>query len=320
MQLDTTDQFGNSPTVQEGRKLDTVLPAQERVPSIQPGHLPGDPTQQAAVSARLATASVVELLMERIRDAIMTRKLVPGERYSAEEVNRLLQLGVSRTPVREAMARLANVGIVRLERNRGIRIVKATARDLEELFQLRLMVEVPATYRAVLHNIDPMLVYRLESELAAMGQAVKASERIARGPNSVDHAAQFESINIDFLRHDIAFHELIIAASGNRRLVSSVHGWRDVITAQRGWRLAETRDLAKLYEEHKCISDAVEACNPEGAASAMYSHIVVTGTSVLKELRGADPDDTDGFDDDWYEGVAVAVPGSGTTTSRSSSS
>jgi DNA-binding GntR family transcriptional regulator len=262
---------------------------------------------------RLATASVVELIMERIRDAIVIGKLLPGELYSAEGVNERLELGVSRTPVREAMARLANDGIVRLERNRGIRIVKATAEELEELFQLRLMVEVPATYRAVLRNVDPMLVYRLESELAAMSLAVKASERMALGPNSIDHAAQFESINIDFLRHDIAFHELIIAASGNRRLVSSVHTWRDVITAQRGWRLAEARDLDKLYEEHKRVADAIDAGNPEEAASSMYDHLVATGTSVLEELRRANPGKAGEFDRDWYEGVAVGVRRSRTT-------
>jgi hypothetical protein len=66
------------------------------------------------------------------------------------------------------------MGIVQLERNRGIKIVEANTRDLQVLFQLRLMVEVPATFRAVHRNIDAGLIYRLETELTAMGQAAKA--------------------------------------------------------------------------------------------------------------------------------------------------
>src|SRR4029078_3574902 len=97
--------------------------------------------------------------MDRIRNAIMRRKLEPAEVYSAERVAAMLELGVSRTPVREAMAPLAEAGMVKRERNRGIKIVRATARDLEELFQLRLMVEVPATYRATARGSTAMLIY-----------------------------------------------------------------------------------------------------------------------------------------------------------------
>src|SRR4051794_23869590 len=58
------------------------------------------------------------------------------------------QLGVSRTPVREALIKLAQQGMVRFERNRGVRVLQTSVHDLEEVFALRLLLEVPATRRA----------------------------------------------------------------------------------------------------------------------------------------------------------------------------
>jgi len=117
--------------------------------------------------------------------------------------------------------------MVRLERNRGIRIVEANTGDIRDLFQLRLMVEVPATFRAVQRHVDAELIYRLETELAAMDQAAKATIALASLPGG--EPAQFMPVNEDFLRHDILFHKLLIERSNNARLVSSVNQWRDVI-------------------------------------------------------------------------------------------
>jgi DNA-binding GntR family transcriptional regulator len=252
------------------------------------------------MTAPFAAPSVVELIMERIRDAIVRRLLQPGERYSADKVAELLGLGVSRTPVREAMARLANVGMVRLERNRGIRIVEANTGDIRDLFQLRLMVEVPATFRAVQRHVDAELIYRLETELAAMDQAAKATIALASLPGG--EAAQFMPVNEDFLRHDILFHKLLIERSNNARLVASVNQWRDVITAQRGWQLSEPRDLLGLYDEHEQILQAARERDPYAAAQAMYEHLVNTGTRALEELQCVDSD-SDPFDPLWYEGI-----------------
>jgi hypothetical protein len=92
---------------------------------------------------------------------------------------------------------------------------------------------VPATLRALQRDVDAGLIYRLESELAAMGAAARATVALASQPDL--EPAQFTPINEDFLRHDILFHKLLIEQSDKKRLVASVHGWRDVITAQRGW-------------------------------------------------------------------------------------
>jgi DNA-binding GntR family transcriptional regulator len=181
------------------------------------------------------------------------------------------------------MARLATMVIVQLECNRGIKIVEANTRDLQELFQLRLMVEVPATFRAVHRKIDAGLTYRLETELTAMGQAAKAI--IALIEQSEIELEQFRSINVDFLYHDILFHKLLIERSDNMRLVASVNHWRDVITAQRGWPLGEPRDLPGLYDEHERILQAARDRDPYGAAQAKYEHLRNRGIRAMEELH-----------------------------------
>ena len=84
--------------------------------------------------------------LEALRAAIVDGRLVAGERYSVAQLAE--RFGVSRTPVREALLVLERQGVVRFERNRGVRVLETTAHDLEEVFALRLLLEVPATRRA----------------------------------------------------------------------------------------------------------------------------------------------------------------------------
>jgi DNA-binding GntR family transcriptional regulator len=97
---------------------------------------------------RLAqTASVNTRVLSSLRAAVITGELAPGSLYSVQTLAD--QLGVSRTPVREALIKLAQQGMVRFERNRGVRVLLTSLHDLEEVFALRLLLEPPAVQRAV---------------------------------------------------------------------------------------------------------------------------------------------------------------------------
>src|SRR6185437_3664832 len=90
------------------------------------------------------------LLAERVesglRNAVAAGVLRAGETHSAYEIAH--RLGVSRSPVREALLRLSESNIVRISRNRGFTVVEPDAREIREIFDLRLMLEVPAAERA----------------------------------------------------------------------------------------------------------------------------------------------------------------------------
>jgi DNA-binding GntR family transcriptional regulator len=247
----------------------------------------------------LVTASVADQIMRVVREAITKGILVPGERYSVEDVAERLGLPVSRTPVREALVRLADDGLVRFERNRGIRILKGTVTDLVELFQLRISVEVAAAYRAAQH-VDGMLVHELDRELFAMAGAARARAELADGGTVED----LERINRDFVEHDTKFHELILGAAGNQRLVHAVRNWRDITTAIGGWKLAESNHLNTVLAEHERVVKALRNQNPHETAEAMYEHLKKTGTMLMEELQKIAGGT---FDSTWYEGVAVPI-------------
>src|SRR5437773_4607603 len=90
--------------------------------------------------------SLAERVYEQIRNAIIMGELAPESRHSVNELATILS--VSRTPVREALLKLADQGMVRFHRNVGVVILPTTIHDLEEVFSVRLLLEVPATFQA----------------------------------------------------------------------------------------------------------------------------------------------------------------------------
>src|SRR5919202_296505 len=94
---------------------------------------------------RLEASSLRERAAEAIRNGITTGEIRAGELYSVPTL--AARLGVSATPVREAMLDLANEGLVEAVRNRGFRVVELTDADLDEILEVRVMLEVPAAGR-----------------------------------------------------------------------------------------------------------------------------------------------------------------------------
>ncbi|MGW0201118.1 GntR family transcriptional regulator [Nonomuraea sp. NPDC003201] len=93
-----------------------------------------------------AGRSLAEQVISEVRRAVHTGAMVPGRLYSVYQVAE--QLNVSRSPVREAMLRLAEAGLVQVERNRGFRVVLPHPREIVEIFGVRLALELPAARRA----------------------------------------------------------------------------------------------------------------------------------------------------------------------------
>jgi DNA-binding GntR family transcriptional regulator len=244
-------------------------------------------------------------IMKRIREAILTGQLVPDETYTLDKIANKIGMHVSRTPVKEALIRLAEDGMVEFCRGRGVRVHKASLKDLEELFQLRLMLEVPATYRAAVRADDKTL-YKLETRLAGMRLAAKESDRLRKteGLEELGLQERLLEVNLDFVEHDTMFHELIIGAGGNERLVRTVRMWRHLITATGAWMYIHQRGISTVMREHEPVLEAIRNRAPVAAAQYMYAHLTQTGTQLLQELEHA-ADDGSSFDPSWYEGVAV---------------
>jgi DNA-binding GntR family transcriptional regulator len=200
--------------------------------------------------------------------AISDGSLAPGERYSVAGLAE--QLGVSRTPVREALLVLEREGRVRFERNRGVRIIETSAHDLAEAFSLRLLLEVPATQRAATRLSDEALA-TLAAELKAM------AERAAAGDEP------------RFMDHDQRFHDVILRAAGNQRLAAFVAQLRDAVRGRGASTVGRSRDLGAILAEHEAILAALQARKPKRSARAMREHLHSTGRLLLSQ-EGADLD------------------------------
>lgn len=159
---------------------------------------------------------------------------------------------------------LERQGLVRFERNRGVRVLETSAHDLQEIFSLRLLLEVPAMRRAcdVLADEDH---HALARELDAMrARALDGDEAV-------------------FMAHDERFHEIVLRASGNRRLVEIVRQLRGLVRFRGASTVGRSRDLHAIVAEHERIEDRLRARDAEGAAAAMREHLLTTGGLLLAQ-------------------------------------
>jgi Transcriptional regulators len=223
-----------------------------------------------------------------LRTAVITGELAPGTLHSVHTL--ATQLGVSRTPVREALIKLAQQGMVRFERNRGVRILQTSLHDLEEVFALRLLLEVPATRRAV-GLLD-------DAGRRELRRAFQAMERAAAAD---DEHRMWE--------YDRRFHRMLLAASGNSRLAEYVDGLRDMVLRRGVSTAGSSRSLDDIVAEHAAVLECVEAGDAEGAAAAMRAHVLHTAELLIAQEVGAGPGSVD-VDLSWTAVTLVDRPAS----------
>jgi DNA-binding GntR family transcriptional regulator len=202
----------------------------------------------------LNAVSLREQAGEVIRASILAGELKAGEIYSASMLAE--RLGVSPTPVREAMLDLANDGLVEALRNRGFRVLTPDENDLDEISELRLMLEVPAMRRIVERASD--------AELTALDDVVTRIEAAA----DVDAAT--------FLLADREFHLGLLELTGNGRLVQLVGQLRDQTRIVGITQLAHEGQLVASAMEHRPILEALQARDADKAEELMRAHLIHT--------------------------------------------
>jgi DNA-binding GntR family transcriptional regulator len=218
------------------------------------------------------TDSVNAQVLDALRAAVITGELQPGTLHSVQTL--ATQLGVSRTPVREALIKLSQQGMVRFERNRGVRVLQTSLHDLEEVFALRLLLEVPAT-RLACQQID-------EAGRRELRRLHQTMERAARAENEYR-----------MLEHDRRFHLVLLQASGNLRLASYVDGLRDMVLRRGVSTVSRSRSLDDIVAEHREVLSHIEARDAAGAAEAMRAHLLRTAELLIAQEAGAPPGSVD---------------------------
>jgi DNA-binding GntR family transcriptional regulator len=203
-------------------------------------------------AAPLSIESVVDQVYEAIRERITSGSLPRGERIHQEDLAE--ELGVSRTPVREALRRLAAEGLVEMRTNRGARVADVGRREMHTAYEARLVIE-PGAARLAAQALLPGPITRMRDALAAQRRAIP------------DVAKSFEA--------NRQFHLALVQASGNEYLMQFV---------QRLWvaRIGEviyerqSESLQRMdvdADEHEQILGEIESGNGPRAESLTRRHL-----------------------------------------------
>lgn len=196
--------------------------------------------------------SLRESVAEKIRSAIISGDLIEGELYSAPVLGEAL--GVSATPVREAMMDLTREGLVETLKNKGFRVTGMTDRELEDIAQIRLLIEPEATRMAAQNSSEANI-----SLLKEMAQEIMA----AAAEGDID----------SYLKADRAFHHELMTPCGNSELVNLATSYR-MRTRQYGLKsLLRERKLTAMAAEHMDMVEFMKQGDSDGIHELMIKHV-----------------------------------------------
>lgn len=216
-------------------------------------------SEQTVPSTTRNAGSKASRVYDELRAAIIALKLQPGAQIDKNELCE--RLGVSRQPVAEALARLAEERLVAVEPQKGTYVTRIRMSDVAEAAFVREALEV-ATVRMIAPTVDDETLNRLKLLVQYQSAAVAA--------NDVE----------EFYALDVRFHAALFARLAFRRVAEAVESARAQTERMRRLLLQPSRN-DKTIAEHKAIIAGLAARNPDRAAEAMRAHL---GT-VLRELR-----------------------------------
>jgi len=204
-------------------------------------------------------------------DRILARDLHPGGKLSDLRLSE--ELGVSRTPVREALHRLVQDGVVTYSPNRGFFMASFSRADIAEIFDLRAVLEALAL-RTLAAKLKPKDYQWARRELDRV-EALIASAADDGGRHAAASA---------FLEVDQGFHQWLIEGSRNQRLIGIVNGlWAQISVFQRaGTHIPGWMEIA--LSQHKRIIDLLLNGESEAAADALEDHILDMKARVLADI------------------------------------
>lgn len=193
-----------------------------------------------------------------IKDGILAGTLASGSRLKEEELAQAI--GVSRTPVRDALRRLKLEGLVDFVANQGAHVTAWTGEEMEEISTLRALLESYAAELAA-HKIGPDTLDELDR---------LAGEMEACLPEADGRIADFDRVAALNAR----FHRLIVAAAGNARLKLIIGQLMEVPLTLRKFARFDRARLERSFAHHREIVGALRARDPQWAGAAMRTHIL----------------------------------------------
>lgn len=204
-----------------------------------------------------------DVVFKTLRQGILTGELKPGERLM--EIHLADRLGVSRTPIREAIRKLELEGLVTMIPRRGAEVARITEKHLKDVLEVRRGLDALAVSLAC-QRIT-------EEEMAALKQACDEFEAAVRAKDIRKIASA-----------DVKLHDIIVEATGNARLVQLVSNLAEQMYRYRFEYIKDESQHAKLIEEHKVIYESIKKKDIETASKAVKMHIDNQERSIISQL------------------------------------
>jgi len=216
--------------------------------------------------------SLSDQVYASLRDSIRSGRLKSGQ--ILQEVTIAADLGVSRTPVREVLARLASEGMIQAE-GRGYVVPRLSVQDVEDIYELRLMIE-PEVLRKVASRIssrDQMQAFR--AELANMVAADEA-----------------DNVNA-FMEANYRFRDAWLKLETNARLLRVIEQYSDHVRYLRVTTLGDASTRAIVIKGLRALTSALAAGDGDAAAKAMRAHLEQARRIMHAEIAKTTPDDSE---------------------------
>ncbi|MCH5281819.1 MAG: GntR family transcriptional regulator [Lachnospiraceae bacterium] len=208
-----------------------------------------------------------DVVFNTLRQAILTGELKPGERLM--EIHLADRLGVSRTPIREAIRKLELEGLVTMIPRKGAQVAKITEKNLKDVLEVRRALDVLTVKLAC---------DRMDEETKA--ELLKACDEFAGVVKKNDTK--------DITESDVRFHDIILKSTGNDRLLQLVNNLAEQMYR---YRLEYIKDSAyhdRLVKEHEAIYQAIIDGDKEKAAKAAVLHIDNQEKTIIEHLHLSD--------------------------------
>ena len=205
-----------------------------------------------------------DVVFNTLRQAILTGELKPGERLM--EIHLADRLGVSRTPIREAIRKLELEGLVVMIPRKGAQVAKITEKNLKDVLEVRRALDTLAV-RLACKRMDDTYKKQLREACDEFAKVVKCSN------------------TKDITEADVRFHDIINQSTGNDRLIQLVNNLAEQMYR---YRLEYIKDAAyhnRLIDEHEEIYNAILERDEERAAKAVVMHIDNQEASILEHLN-----------------------------------
>lgn len=207
--------------------------------------------------------TLTEEAFEILQDAIINNHLQFNVLYSATELGQMLG-GISRTPVREAAQMLEKIGIVKIEKNKGIRILPTSFSTMIESFQIRLMLEVPLIRRAT----EVRTLYDVE-------QLNQIFEEFKQKATSGDITGT--------LKADRDYHLALLEIVGNQKAIDIISNTRNQVLIAGSATIPHSRNCLDTFNDHLELHQAFIHGDSEKAALFMKTHIINTATLLIHQ-------------------------------------